>query len=223
MDKNGKIAIEKRIHKTIQALKKNNMEGFYAPTKEDAVAKVKALLEEGQVITCGGSMTLNECGVKDLMRSGAYHFMDREAPGLTSEELEVLYRQSFSADAYITGTNAITEDGLLYNIDGTGNRVAAILYGPKKVIVVAGYNKLVKNLEEAIARVKTVAAPVNAIRLDRKTYCTQTGECMGICGQMADGCRSEERICSLYAVCGMQAVYNKDRIKVILVGEELGY
>ena len=130
---------------------------------------------------------------------------------------------AFCADAYLTSSNAITEQGELFNVDGNCNRVAAMLFGPKSVIVVAGYNKIVANLEEAVLRLKKVAAPANCIRLNRDTYCAHAGECKGVCGSMTEGCSSPDRICAGYTVIAKQQPKYAGRIKVILVGEELGY
>ena len=116
--------------------------------------------------------------------------------------------------------NAITEDGELYNVDGNGNRVAALIYGPKRVIVVAGVNKLVRDLDEAISRVKCMAAPANGVRLQTHTPCSRMGRCSGAEGRMTAGCASERRMCCQYVVTGYQ---REDRIRVVLVGEELGY
>ena len=156
-------------------------------------------------------MTLKETGVIDFLRNGSFNYLDRD--GLSGAELEKCFRDAFSADVYFSSSNAITENGELYNVDGTGNRVAAMLFGPEKVIVIAGCNKLVKDLDAADERVKAVAAPANAIRLDRNTPCTKTGRC-------AD-CRSEGRICANKVVFTRQTT--PGRITVILVAEELGY
>ena len=160
-------------------------------------------------------MTLAECGVRDLLKSGEYNFLDRE----TADAQEV-YRKTFSADAFLMSANAITEDGELYNVDGNGNRVAALIYGPKRVIVVAGVNKLVRDLDEAISRVKCMAAPANGVRLQTHTPCSRMGRCSGADGRMTAGCASERRMCCQYVVTGYQ---REDRIRVVLVGEELGY
>lgn len=212
-------AMELKIRRTMEALKKNNMHAYYAPTSADAVAVVESLLREGDTISCGGSVTLDATGVKALMRSGKYNFMDREAVA-TDEERQVIYRKTFSADAFLTGSNAITENGELYNVDGGGNRVAAMLFGPSKVIVVAGYNKIVRDLDAAAAYVKGLTTPANAMRLHLDTPCTH-GACPGTDGDLCAGCRSENRICSLFTVMARQR--NKDRVHVILVGEEVGY
>lgn len=225
MDQNCKAVVEKRIQRTMESLQKNNMQAYYAATKEDTVAQVAGLLKPDDVISFGGSMSLRECGVMELLRSGSYpKLMDRDQKGLTREQVQEIYRKSFFADVYLMSSNAVTESGVLYNVDGNGNRVAALTFGPKSVIVVMGYNKIVKDLDEAVRRVKTVSAPANAVRLNCETYCRHTGVCVSLSKEhpeMADGCRNSDRVCATYVVSGQQRV--KDRIKVILVGEELGY
>ena len=164
-------AMELRVRRTMAALEKNNMSAYFAQTSEEAVRLVEGLLCAGDTISCGGSVTLDASGVKALMRSGRYNFLDREAVE-TDAERQVIYRQTFSADAFLTSSNAITERGELFNIDGGGNRVAAMLFGPKKVIVVAGWNKIVRDLNAAKLYVKAVTVPANALRLHIDTPCT---------------------------------------------------
>ena len=212
-------AMELKIRRTMAALEKNNMHAYYAPSSADAVNIVESLLKEGDTISCGGSVTLDATGVKALMRSGKYNFLDREAVA-TDVERQAIYRKTFSADAFLTSSNAITENGELYNIDGGGNRVAAMLFGPEKVIVVAGYNKIVRDLEAAAVYVKSLTTPANALRLHLDTPCTHAA-CPGTDGDMCAGCRSENRICSLYTVMAYQR--RKNRVHVVLVGEEVGY
>lgn len=209
------------IEKVLENLRKNRMEAHYVATKEEVVPLVKELVQKGALVASGGSMTLKETGVAELMRSGFYRFSDRTAPDITPEEKERIEREAFSADAFFCSANAITEQGELVNVDGTANRVAAIAYGPKSVIVVAGINKIVKNVDEGIRRVKKIAAPLNTKRLSCNTYCNKEGYCMGLEGDFADGCASPDRICCSYLICGPQRA--KNRIKVILVGEELGF
>ncbi len=224
MDNNLKSIIEKRISKTIKNLEKNNMQAFYVESKADAVNKVAELMKEGETVFSGGSMTLFECGVIEHLRSGRYNFQDRYAEGLSRNEIEEIYRKAFFADTYLCSTNAVTENGELYNVDGNGNRVAAICFGPKSVIIVAGYNKIVDDIDAAVSRVKRIAAPANTVRLSGKTYCSEKGECMSLqSGEtgMTSGCSSPSRICCSYVVSDYQKV--KDRIKVIIVGEEMGY
>lgn len=221
MDLNKKIIIEKRIRRTGENLVKNNMDFYYAETKNDVRHIVESLIKKGDVITNGGTMTMAECGLSDLLNSPDYVYLDRS--GKSREEVEEIYIKAFSADVYISSSNAITEDGVLYNVDGNSNRVAALAYGPKSVIIIAGYNKIVKDLTEAEIRVKRDAAPSNCVRLDCNTYCKEKGECISLFKpdrQMTDGC-SGDRICCNYLISAHQR--HKGRIKVILVGEELGY
>lgn len=224
MDNHAKVILNKRIEKTMNNLRKNNMMACYVESKEEAAAKVKELLTEGETVAVGGSIGLFESGVFEVLRSGKYNFLDKCKDGLKREDIEKIYIASFSADTYLCSSNAITENGELYNVDGNSNRVAAICYGPKSVIMVVGYNKIVKDLEDAVKRVKSIAAPANCTRLSRETYCREKGECMSLRleeSEMCSGCGSESRICCNYVVSAYQR--KKDRIKVILVGEELGY
>lgn len=218
--------LKKRIERTMDNLEKNNMEAFFLPTKEDVIPKLKELIEPGSVVSCGGSMSLYQCGVIDFLRDGPYCFLDRDKEGLSREDREAIFRQTFSADAYLCSSNAVTENGELYNVDGNSNRTAAILYGPKSVIMVVGINKIVRNLDEAVARVKTVAAPANAVRLKCGTFCSEKGYCVSLEGkkpgtELCSGCQTDARICCNYVVSSRQR--HKDRIKVLLVGQDLGY
>lgn len=210
-----------RIKKTIEALNNNGMPCTFVESKEDVIPLIKTILKKGDTVSHGGSETLKECGVRELLTSGEYNYLDRSAPGLTPDEITEIYRKSFFADVYLSSANAITENGELYNVDGNSNRVAAIAYGPSKVIIVAGINKIVPDLDAAVKRVKEIAAPKNTKRLSCKTYCEAKGECMGINSDMCDGCKSDARICCSYLVSAKQRV--SGRINVILVGEELGY
>ncbi len=213
------------IKKAMKNLERNNMAAYYCNTGEEARQKVLSLINPGDTVTHGGSETLKEIGVISAVKSGDYNYLDRSKEGLTREQVEEIYRKSYFADVYLTSSNAITENGELYNVDGNSNRVSAILYGPKSVIVVCGYNKIVKDLDEAVKRVKTIAAPQNTVRLNIDTYCAKNGRCVSLDKKelplMCDGCRSQGRICCNYAVSAQQR--HKDRIKVIIVGEELGY
>ncbi len=222
MDENMKLLADRKIERTAENLRKNNMEVHVAENSDEAVKIVEELLTEGETITCGGSATLKECGVAELMRSGKYNFLDR-SKAQNRDEVEEIYRKAFSADTYITSANAVTENGELYNVDGNSNRVAAICYGPKSVIFVVGYNKIVRNIDEAIKRVKCVAAPANTVRLNCDTPCAKTGECVSIKakGDMPSGCRSDGRVCCNYLVSALQR--HKNRFKVIIVKENLGY
>jgi L-lactate utilization protein LutB len=213
MDEFAAATLRRHIDRTLNNLEKNNIDAFYAPTKEDALKKAATLLHDGDTVTVGGSMTLFEIGLIDYLRSGQVKFLDRYEKELSREQIEKIFRDAFFADMYFTSTNALTEEGELYNVDGNGNRVAAMIFGPKKVIVIAGYNKLVKNREAAVERVRHTAAPANAARLNCPTPCAKTGECMD--------CKSDGHICCSAVFLGRQQ--KKGRITVILVGEELGY
>jgi L-lactate utilization protein LutB len=213
MDSNVKYVIDMRVKRTIENLEKNNMEAYYVPNEKAVIDKITEFIKEGDTITVGGSMTLFETKIIDFLRNGKYNFLDRYVQGLNPEQLKEIYRKSFSADAYFVSSNAITENGELYNVDGNGNRVAAMLYGPDKVIVIVGVNKIVKDVHEAEIRMKYCAAPANAKRLNRKTPCAKVGCCME--------CDSPERICNDYVIIRKQG--HKGRIKVIIVGKELGY
>ena len=223
MDINKQIIIEKRINKVGENLKKNNMEFYFAKSKEEVPEIVKFLIKKGDVITHGGSVSMAECGIRELISSPDYKYLDR-SKAQTPEEIKEIYRSAFSADVYISSTNAITEDGVLYNVDGNSNRIAAIAFGPDSVIIIAGYNKIVSDLKEAELRVKTEAAPPNCVRLDCPTYCKETGNCISLSKpdhQMSDGCSGDGRICCNYLISAQQR--HKGRIKVIIVAEELGY
>lgn len=222
MDAATKRVLRQQAEAVIEKLERNNMKGYYAASKAEAVEKVAELLHEGDTVAVGGSMSLEEAGVMALLRSGRYQFLDRYAPGLTREETEEIYRRSFFADAYLCSSNAVTMNGELYNVDGNSNRVAAICYGPRSVIMVVGCNKIVRDIPAAVIRVKRRSAPANVARLRCDTPCAKTGACAGIQREgMTDGCGVDGRICCNYLVSARQRV--PGRIKVILVGEELGY
>ena len=201
-----------RIEKTIKALKENGMEACLVSDKESLREKIDEILNPGDMITVGGSRTIFEAGVVEHIKGGKYNYLDRYEEGLTKEEIKEVFRKGFFCEGYITSSNAITEDGELYNVDGNGNRVAAMIYGPDKVIVIAGVNKIVKDLDEAKSRVERIAAPANGKRLNRKTPCAKVGYCMD--------CKSPERMCREYTVIKRPI---PGRIHVIFLNESLGY
>lgn len=211
------------VNKTLDSLRKNNMEAYFCENSEKARELVKSLMKKGDTVSHGGSVTLSQTGITDILKNGDYNYLDRSAAG-SREEIEEIYRKTFSADVFLTSANAITENGELYNVDGNSNRVAAILYGPESVIVIAGYNKIVPDINAAIKRVKEIAAPLNTKRLDCDTYCAKENKCVSLNNDnclICDGCHSEQRICCNYVISAQQR--KKNRIKVIIVGEELGY
>ncbi len=213
MDNNIIWYLEKQVERTIINLKKRNMAGFFVNDEPELKKALKELINENSVVGVGDSVTLLETGIIDFLRNGNYDFLDKYREGITSEEKRHLYIRNFSADTFMCSTNALTEDGELYNIDGNGSRVAPIIYGPKQVIIVTGINKIVRNIEEAEKRVRNYSAPLDAKRLGKNTPCTTLGYC-------AD-CRSPDRICNDFTIIRGQFV--KDRIKVIIVGKNLGY
>lgn len=204
----------------LEALRKNNMQAYYAPDKKAALEAIKSLIKPGETITCGGSMTLRQLGVPSLLKNGEYNYLDRDAPDLTREDLQLIFRRAFFADTYIMSSNALLRTGELYNVDGNSNRVAALCFGPKSVIVAVGRNKLVDNFEQAVRRVRLIAAPLNAKRLNCGTYCTFTDKCIAEESSLT-GCDSDARICCSYVLTSRQRI--KDRIKVIIIDEDLGY
>lgn len=213
MDENLSWVVEKRVERVIKNLEKNNMKGYYVKDENEALKKIKEILKEGSTVTIGGSKSLFEVGAIELLREEKYKFLDRYKEGITNEERGKIYRDAFFVDTYLCSTNAITESGELYNIDGNGNRVAAMIFGPKEVIIIAGINKVVKNMEEAENRLKNIAAPANAKRFNLDTPCAKVGYCMD--------CNSNSRICSSYTILKKQK--EKGRIKVIIVNKNLGY
>lgn len=216
--------MENVILSTKQALENNNMKAYAVETKQEAIDLLKNLLKEKSTIAVGGSVTLNELDVINLLRNGNYNFIDRYEDGISREETLKRFRLGLSADYFLMSSNAITEDGCLYNVDGVGNRVAALCYGPENVIVIAGKNKIVKDLKAAEERIKTIACPKNCNRLGVESYCSKAGKCLSLNQDktmITDGCDSQNRICSTYVISAKQR--NKDRITVILVNEELGY
>lgn len=199
-----------RMERTAENLRKNRMEAYLVKTKVEAVDLIEQLVPAGQSVACGGSTTLAEAGVMDLIKSGRYEFWDRHAPGADREEMQL---RAFGCDTYFASTNALTENGELINVDGYGNRVAAMIYGPKSVIVLAGYNKIVPDIEAGFERLRLWASPANNKRLSIPNPCTKTGKCVD--------CKSENRICCSYVIHRQQRI--QGRIKVILVAEQLGY
>lgn len=214
------------IEKTLTNLKNNNMEAYFCQSKEEALEMVKGMLNKGDVVSNGGSVTLAQTGVMELIKSGDYNYLDRAREGITKEEIEEVYRKTYSADVYLASANAITESGYIYNVDGNSNRVSAILYGPKSVILIVGKNKIVKTIDDAVTRVREIAAPLNTVRLGINTYCSVNGKCKALNlptenDEICDGCMGDGRICCNYVLSGKQR--HKNRIKVIIVNEDLGY
>lgn len=203
---------EKRAQILVKNLHSRHFEAYYCANKEEALKKALELIPEGASVGWGGTMTATAMGLQDAIHAGPYRAMDRDRCA-TVEEKEKLQREIFFADAFITGANALSLDGQMVNIDGTGNRVAPIVYGPGMVIVVAGMNKVEDDLEAAMNRARTVAAPMNKQRFPNQTPCDVTGTC-------AD-CKSPESICNQILIT--RNCRPAGRIKFILIGEDLGY
>lgn len=201
------------ISTLINNLNTRNMKGFFVNTQEELLQLLNELIPSGSVVGCGDSVTLEETGVISFLREGDFQFNDKFATNLSKEGKRDLYRNNFSADTFITGTNAITADGQIFNIDGNGSRVAPMLYGPNQVIIVVGINKITEDLNAAIKRARQIAAPLDARRLGKSTPCTSLERCID--------CKHKERICNDFVLITGQFI--KDRIKVIILDETIGY
>ena len=205
--------MDEKIKKTISNLQRNNMAGYLVKNSEELLTLLSTFMNRGDKVGCGDSITLEETGVFKYLRNGCFTFYDKHQPGLTSAEKRLLYLKNFDADTFITGTNAITVGGELFNIDGNGSRVAPMLYGPKQVIVVVGTNKLADTVEAAIYRTRQIAAPLDAKRLNKDTPCVKLGKCIN--------CRHKQRICNDFVLISGQFI--KDRIKVIFINGDYGF
>lgn len=201
------------VDNLIKNLKKRHMEGFYFSSKDELMSYLEGELESGDVIGSGGSVTLKELGVIDYINSRKdLEYLDRNKCK-SREEVEDIMRRAFTGDKYFLSTNAITRDGILVNIDGNGNRLAALIYGPKKVYVICGTNKICDDVESAYKRVKNIASPPNCIRLDKKTPCVSTGKC--------ENCLSPDCICNQIVVTRNSR--DEERIKVLIVDGNWGF
>ena len=203
---------ENQAKTIIKNLKKRNMIGYYCETGKEALDLVKSILPKWSLVTNGGSETLVETGIMDLIRSGEYEYIDRKS-AKTPEESRALYGRIVTADYYLMSTNAITKEGELINVDGVGNRVACLINGPEHVLIITGMNKVVTTVEDGIRRVRNIAAPPNSIRVGSKTPCSVTGFC--------SDCQSDDCICSQTVIT--RRSMKPGRITVILVGEEYGF
>ncbi len=202
-----------RAQQLIQALKQRNMEASYAATKEEALEQALAWIPEGSCIGWGGSVSIDAIGLKDAVRQGNYRVIDRDTAA-NAEEKEAMYRRILAdCDYFLTSTNAISQDGVLVNIDGTANRLAAMCYGPRHVLYIVGMNKVVATAEDALHRARNEAAPINAMRFGLKTPCSKTGCCYD--------CKSPDTVCCQILFTRFNHV--PGRVKVILVDDSLGY
>ena len=195
--------------KVIKGLESRNMTGYYAATREDALAQALALIGEGASVTMGGAMSAHEIGLVDALKAGNYRFIDRDA----YQDKRAAMLAAYDADVFLASANAITEDGVMVNIDGNSNRVSAICQGPRKVVFIVGMNKVCPDLDSAMKRARNVAAPINAQRFGLDTPCCKTGACMD--------CKSPDTICCQFLITRFSR--HRDRIHVILVNDSLGF
>ena len=208
MDKNLYTRNEKLAQKVIKGLESRNMTGYYAADREEALKKAIELIPEGSTVTMGGAMSAVEIGLVDALMNGNYDFLDRNQ----MEPREALLK-GYDADVFLTSANAMTEDGVMVNIDGNANRVSYIANGPKKIVAIVGMNKVCDDVDGAMKRARAVAAPTNAQRFEINTPCKKTGSCAN--------CKSPDTICCQFLVTRYSR--HADRIHVILVNDSLGF
>jgi L-lactate utilization protein LutB len=198
--------------KVVRALKARSFEAFYFDDTDEAIEKVVSLIPREHIVSWGGSLTLTDLSIQERLAKEGYNLLDRDKAATPEERMEIM-RRAFFCGTFLSGTNAVSEDGQLVNIDGNGNRVAAMIYGPKQVIVVAGVNKVAKTYEDAIIRARTIAAPLNVQRFPNlKPPCNETGSCAN--------CLSPDTVCSF--IVTTRFCKPSGRIKVILIGKDLG-
>ena len=195
--------------KVIEGLRSRNMEAEFAETKEEALKKALELIPDGACVSMGGSMSVHAIGLSEALKNGNYNFIERDA----YEDKRQAMLLAYDADFFLSSCNAMTEDGVMVNIDGNANRVSAIAQGPKHVLFIVGMNKICKDVDHAMKRARNVASPINAQRFGLKTPCTQTGSCMN--------CKSADTICCQFLITRYSR--HAGRIHVILVNEDLGY
>ena len=201
------------IEEAIVNFSKNRIKLSYFEDTEIFYKYIDNLIKPKQTVGVGDSVSFEEIGLYDYLRNLDINFLDKYNKELTKEEKKALYINNFSSDIFFSGINALSSEGKIYNLDGNGSRVAPIIYGPKKVILVCGINKLVKSEKEALDRIKLKAAPLDAIRLNKKTPCVKTKICMD--------CKSPDKICNYMTV--IQGQFDPDRIEILLINRELGY
>lgn len=196
----------------IKNLKSRNIEAFFVQTKDEALKKSLELIPENSSVSWGGSSSIEEIGLKEKIRNGKYIVFDREKAQTLEEKTKIIH-QGLTSDFFLASCNAVSEDGILVNIDGLANRLAGICYGPKHVLFIVGINKIVKNIDDATSRARNISAPINAQRFDIDTPCKKTGCCYD--------CLSPDTICCQLLITRYSKI--KDRMILILVNENLGY
>ena len=203
--------------RVVKNLERRAFEAYYCPTKEEALDKALSFIDKEQCVSWGGGMTLEEMGLLNVLRTQGYNVIDRDTAKSPEERMGLL-RKALTCDTFFMSTNAMSEDGVMVNIDGTGNRVAAMVFGPKHVVVIAGINKIVKSYEDAVARARNYAAPINVQRFANfNPPCKNNGHCYD--------CVAPDSICNFILTTRKGSLMNakEARIKVIIVGENLGY
>ena len=209
MDQNIARRNDLLAQKSIKGLESRNMTGYYAASKEEALDIALSLIPEGSSVTMGGAMSAHEIGLVDALKNGSYRFIDRDK----AEDRRAAMLAAYDADVFLSSVNAMTEDGILVNIDGNANRVSAIAQGPKKVLFIVGMNKVCDDIDGAMKRARNVAAPSNAQRFGLSTPCAKTGSCMN--------CKSPDTICCQFLITRFSK--HAGRIHVILVNDSLGF
>ena len=209
MDKNIVKRNELLAQKTIKGLESRNMKGYYAADRAEALEIALSLIPEGSTINMGGCQSAAEIGLPDALKAGNYNFIDRNEIA----DKRAAYLAAFDADVFLASANAITDDGVMVNIDGNANRVAALAFGPKKLVLIVGMNKVCPDLDAAMKRARSVAATINAQRFGLSTPCAKTGACMD--------CKSPDTICCQFLITRYSRF--PDRVHVILVNDNLGF
>lgn len=213
MDANTSWRVDTQGEAAAKALKHNGFDAVYVKTGAEALEIVAKHLKKGATVGFGGSSTVRDIGVQKKAAELGCELLDHNAPGLAADVKASILKRQLTSDVFISSSNAVTLEGELVNVDGTGNRVAALSFGPTKTIVVAGANKIVRDLDEAFARIETYAAPMNNKRLDKPNPCVKAGVCMD--------CDGDTRICRVYSI--MRKRPGGTDFTVIIVGETLGY
>jgi L-lactate utilization protein LutB len=206
---------EKVVEATLKNLDSNGFFASYVPSKDEALRRVLGMIPADAMVGVGGSVTIREIGLVEALVQRGNSVADHWRSGLSEEQLKEVRRSQLTSDVFLSSSNAVTMDGKLLNADGTGNRVAAMIFGPRKVIIVAGVNKIVKDVDEGLRRIRNVAAPMNAKRLGYRSPCGLTGTCA------EDRCERPERLCHIITI--LERRPNETDTSVVLVGETLGY
>lgn len=201
------------IELLIKNFKRNRIKVTLLENKDSLIDYLSYKIVPNSTIGVGDSVTLDQLGVYDFLRNGDLDFLDKYKEGLSRDEKRTIYLKNFDADIFLSGVNAISSEGKIYNLDGNGSRVAPIIYGPHKVFLISGTNKIVSNENEALARIRNIAAPMDNIRLGKKNPCTKKGYCTD--------CRSKTKICNYHTV--IQGQFDEDRIELILIEGDYGY